>query len=379
MKLSIAILATVAGTTLAASNKNYTEWLATSYLSKSVSLSRNYANGVLYRGIELAYNKTGDSKYLEFLQSQLSAVVSDSGKLINYNLSDKISVDDLRIGTNFLALWAATGEEKFKLGADTLRRQIDVSPRNEGGGIWHRYPTYPNQMWLDGIYMVTNFYALYTAWFDAGNATAWDDIILQFDLIEEHCLRKDGLLVHGFDYSKTAVWADPETGGAPLVWNRALGWYFMSLVDILDYFPKSHSGWNKSLKRFQKLAQALKKTQDESGGWWLIMNEEYTSDPRNYIESSGSAMFTYGFLKGMRKGYLKEKDYSRAATKGYGLLVDEFISKNGNGTLNWEGTVEVGSLSSNGSFEYYVSVPIAQNDFKGAGPFMYASYELEGY
>jgi rhamnogalacturonyl hydrolase YesR len=125
----------------------------------------------------------------------------------------------------------------------------------------------------------------------------------------------------------------------------------MSLVDILDYFPKSHSGWNKSLKRFQKLAQALKKTQDESGGWWLIMNEEYTSDPRNYIESSGSAMFTYGFLKGMRKGYLKEKDYSRAATKGYGLLVDEFISKNGNGTLNWEGTVEVGSLSSNGSFE----------------------------
>lgn len=206
MKASLVLLASAAGTTLAASN-NYTEWMATSWLSKSVPLSRNYAYGVLYRGIELAYNKTNNPEYLDFVESQLSGVVSDSGELIDYDLSKKISLDDLRIGTNFLAAWAATGQEKFKLGADTLRRQIDLTPRNEGGGLWHRDPTYPNQMWLDGIYMSTNFYALYTAWFDADNSTAWDDIMLQFDLIEEHCLREDGLLVHGFDYSKSAVWA----------------------------------------------------------------------------------------------------------------------------------------------------------------------------
>lgn len=206
MRSSIALLAATAGTTLASSN-NYTEWMASSWLSKSVPVSRNYAYGVLYRGIELAHNKTNNAEYLDFIESQLSGVVSDSGELIDYNLTDKISLDDLRIGTNFLAAWAATGQEKFKLGADTLRRQIDITPRNEGGGLWHRDPTYPNQMWLDGIYMSTNFYALYTAWFDADNSTAWDDIMLQFDLIEEHCLREDGLLVHGFDYSKAAVWA----------------------------------------------------------------------------------------------------------------------------------------------------------------------------
>ncbi|BAE56623.1 unnamed protein product [Aspergillus oryzae RIB40] len=350
MRSSIALLAATAGTTLASSN-NYTEWMASSWLSKSVPVSRNYAYGVLYRGIELAHNKTNNAEYLDFIESQLSGVVSDSGELIDYNLTDKISLDDLRIGTNFLAAWAATGQEKFKLGADTLRRQIDITPRNEGGGLWHRDPTYPNQMWLDGIYMSTNFYALYTAWFDADNSTAWDDIMLQFDLIEEHCLREDGLLVHGFDYSKAAVWADPETGAAPLVWNRALGWYFMSLLDILDYFPKSHPGWETNLSRFQKLAQALKQAQDESGGWYLIMNDQYPSDPRNYIESSGSAMFTYGFLKGIRNGFLEESEYSQVADKGYKLLVDRFVSKNDNGTLNWEGTVEVGSLSSNGSFE----------------------------
>ncbi|KAE8151515.1 glycosyl hydrolase [Aspergillus avenaceus] len=379
MRASTSLSFLSAGAALAAGTQNITEWMATSYLSKSVNLSRNYANGVLYRGIEFAYNKTQDQAYLDFIEAQMSPVVDDSGELIDYNLSKKISLDDLRIGTNFLALWAATGEEKYKLGADTLRRQIDLTPRNEGGGMWHRDPTYPNQMWLDGIYMSTNFYALYTAWFDADNATAWDDIMLQFDLIEEHCLRPDGLLVHGYDHSKTAVWADPETGAAPLVWNRALGWYFMSLVDILDYFPTAHPGWNKNLDRFKKLAQALKEFQDESGGWWLIMNDEYPSDPRNYIESSGSAMFTYGFLKGMRMGYLEKDTYSSTAEKGYGCLVDDFITKNDNGTLNWEGTVEVGSLSSNGSFEYYVSVPIQLNDIKGAGSFMYASYEVEGY
>lgn len=125
----------------------------------------------------------------------------------------------------------------------------------------------------------------------------------------------------------------------------------MSLVDILDDFPKTHRGWRRNLLRFQSLARALKKTQDESGGWWLIMDEPYPSDPRNYIESSGSAMFTYGFLKGMRKGYLEKRDYMGAAKRGYNLLKNDFVSKNANGTLNFEGTVEVGSLSSNGSFE----------------------------
>lgn len=144
---------------------------------------------------------------------------------------------------------------------------------------------------------------------------------------------------------------DPVTGAAPHVWDRAVGWYFMSLVDILDDFPKTHHGWQRNLRRFQSLARALKKTQDRSGGWWLIMDEPYPNDPRNYIESSGSAMFTYGLLKGIRKGYIPKKDYLGAAKRGYNLLKKDFVSKNANGTLNFEGTVEVGSLSSNGSFE----------------------------
>lgn len=187
---------------------NYTEWLAHSYLSKSVTPSRNYANGVLYRGIELAYNKTHDESLLSYIISQVNTVISPAGDLTDYNLTKKTSLDDLRIGTNLLNLWTLTGDSRYKIAADTLRRQIDLTPRNEGGGMWHRMPTYPNQMWLDGIYMSTNFYAQWTAWFDGGNQTAWDDILLQFDLIEKHTLdRRTGLLRHGYDHEKRAVWA----------------------------------------------------------------------------------------------------------------------------------------------------------------------------
>jgi rhamnogalacturonyl hydrolase YesR len=126
----------------------------------------------------------------------------------------------------------------------------------------------------------------------------------------------------------------------------------MSLVEMLDYFPKSHPGYARNVKRFQSLAAAVKKSQDpSSGGWWLIMDPPYPSDPRNYIESSGSAMFTYGLLRGIRKGFLKEKEYGKVARRGYETLKREFISTNANGTLNWEGTVQVGSLGSNGTFE----------------------------
>ncbi|OJJ08944.1 hypothetical protein ASPVEDRAFT_144870 [Aspergillus versicolor CBS 583.65] len=370
---SALLLATVANAA------NYTEWLAHSFFSKGVAYSRNYAYAVLYTGVEYAYNKTGDEAYFDYIKTQLDGVLNDDGSFVD-PITDTLSLDDIRIGRNFLYLWTATGDQKYKIAADGLRKQLDFTPRNQDGGFWHRKPTYPNQMWLDGIYMASNYYAQYTSWFQPDNKTAWDDIILQYDLIEEHTRdNKTGLLFHGYDASGVAVWADPVTGAAPHIWDRAVGWYFVSLVEVLDYFPKTHAGYKRTLQRFQSLAKAIKKSQDASGGWWLIMDPQYTSDPRNYIESSASAMFTYALLRGIRKGFIPANEYSEVAQSAYSLLENEFLSHNANGTLNWEGTVEVGSLSSNGSYEYYVSVPLVQNDYKGAGPFIYASYELEAY
>jgi rhamnogalacturonyl hydrolase YesR len=208
-------------------------------------------------------------------------------------------------------------------------------------------------MWLDRIYMAQPFYAQWTQLFDHNNATAWDDIILQFDLIEEHCRNKTtNLLVHGYDESKIAVWADPITSPAPHVWNKAVGWYFMALIDVLDYLPKSHPGFEKLLSYMKNLAVGVKAAQDDSGGWWLVMDAPYPGMKGNYIESSATVMFTTSFVKAIRLGYIDSATYLEIAQKAYGLMTTKFVAQNGtNLTLNWKGTVSVGSLGSNGTYE----------------------------
>lgn len=209
-------------------------------------------------------------------------------------------------------------------------------------------------MWLDGIFMADSFYAKWTNLFDPTNTTAWDDIFLQYNISYYHTYNKtSGLLVHGWAETDTAPWADPVTGRAPHVWGRAVGWYFMSLVEVLQVFPQSHSGYRKLMKYYTSLADSLKHAQEEvSGGWWQVMDDPYPSEEGNYIESSGSAMFTYGLLKGIDLGFLERRKFLSAARRAYHSLVDNFIQHQQNGTLHFTGTVGACGLSSaNATFE----------------------------
>lgn len=180
-----------------------------------------------------------------------------------------------------------------------------------------------------------------------------DHIVLQWDKIEEIArVPSTNLLVHGFDESKTAVWADPVTGAAPIVWNRAVGWYIWSLVEILDLFPQSHPGYARLMKYFTTLAEGLKRAQDpESHGWWLVMSDPYIGVEGNYLESSAAAMFTYGWLAGMKRGWISEEEFLGPATLAYSHMIQDFVTENADGTVTWEKTVEVGSLGSNATFE----------------------------
>ncbi|KAK6072140.1 cell wall glycosyl hydrolase [Seiridium cupressi] len=375
MKQSLALMS--AGVAMAAAQTSYLAWFADSFIRKGVEIDYGYVQATLYLGYEAAYEVTKNETLYDWYHSQVDGVVLDDGTIADWDYSFH-SLDEYRMGNNYLYWYNQTGEEKYKSAAQIVRTQLDGHPRNDAGGFWHREPTYPDQMWLDGIFMADSFYAKWTNWFDSDNATAWDDIVLQYDLIEEHCRNAtSGLLVHGYDESKTAVWADDVTGAAPNVWDRAVGWYFISLWETLQLLPQSHEGYSKLLGYFTTLATAVKTAQDESGGWWLVMNEPYPGAKGNYIESSASAMFTLGFFRGIRSGYLESSEYLAAAQKGYNLLVDDFVVENDDGTLDWEGTVSVGSLNSNGTYEYYISVPLATDDYKGAGPFMLASYEWE--
>ncbi|CAN8099103.1 unnamed protein product [Discula destructiva] len=358
---------------------SYLARMADTWVGRGVVKDFNYKTHLLYKGFEFAIELIPNATYVDWLEDQMS-IVLDNGLITTaaapYNYSF-YSLDEYRVGMSLLYWYNRTGQEKYRLAADTILGMLHSHPRNNAGGFWHRAPVYPYQMWGDGIFMADSFYARYTKMFDADNMTAWDDIMLQYDLLEERCRNPTtNLLVHGYDESKKAAWADPITGASPLVWDRADGWYFMSLTETLQVFPQTHEGYQRLVAYFQSLAEGVLRAQDASGGWWLIMDEQYKGAKGNYIESSASLMFVYGFFVGVRLGFLDAATYLPAAKFGYEMLVNDFLVEVSDG-LSWDGTVQTGSLSSNASYEYYTGVPIVRDNFMGVGPFMWASYEYE--
>lgn len=351
--LTLALL-TYTGTTVAAANTTnpFSTWMATSFLSKGQKINNHYVASVIHEGIQKAATTQKNSSLLSYASDAVSSIVSSNGTLKGWN-STYYTLDDIRIGNNILYFWNSQGrkDKKYEIAAKGLRDQLNRWPRTPKGGFWHRDPIYTNQMWLDGIYMADTFYATYTSYFEPKNITAWNDIALQFDLIEEHTRNHtSNLLQHGYSEDKKAVWADPVTGASPHVWDRAVGWYFMALVEVLEVYPRRHPAYSRLLNYLKTLADGVKKAQDASGGWWLVMDEPYPGMPGNYIESSATAMFTYGYLKGIRLGLL-DKAYKQTATKAWNLMLDDFIQYENNGTLSWTGTVQVGSLSGNATYE----------------------------
>lgn len=277
---------------------------------------------------------------------------------------------------------AHVNNTQFAAAATALRRSIDLNRRNSEGGFW--YYVYPNWSYLDGMYSLAPFYTLDSiSGINAHdtNTTALDDMLYQLDLLWQHTRNSTtGLLVHGYDDSRTAVWANPITGASPHVWGRSLGWFSMALVDTIELldFPCYSKYLQRLLDMFQMLAEALIDAVDPaSGAWWQVLDEPGREG--NYIESSGSAMFAYSLLKGARLGYLGNITVKASAVglRAHEYLTDTFVVGNANGTLGYNGTVAVCSLNSTASYEYYIGQPINFNSVLGSGAYVLASLEAE--
>lgn len=335
----------------------------------------SYDQGVVLKGIEGIWNATGDGKWFRYIQKSMDHFVNEDGTIKGYK-PNEYNIDHLNNGKVLLFLYEVTGKEKYKKAVDLLRSQLATHPRTSEGSFWHK-KVYTNQVWLDGLYMGQPFYAQYARLFHED--TAFNDIAKQFILIERHARDpKTGLLYHGWDESKQQKWADPKTGLSPNVWGRALGWYGMALVDVLDYFPVNHPGRDSIIRILNRFAKAVTQVQDaKTGLWYDVPNKPAV--PKNYVEASASSMLVYTLAKGVRKGYLPAS-YLTNAKKGYQGILKEFI-KEENGQTNLHGTVSVSGLGGNpyrdGSFEYYMSEKVIVNDPKGMGAFILAADEME--
>jgi unsaturated rhamnogalacturonyl hydrolase len=334
-----------------------------------------YDQSVILKGIEGLWKATGDKKYFDYIQKSMDFFVDDKGIIRTYDLSD-FNIDNVACGRNVLLLYNVTGKEKYLKAAQTLRQQLKEHPRTNEGGFWHK-KVYPYQMWLDGLYMGEPFYAEYAKAF--GEDTTFNDIARQFILMEKHSLdTKTGLMYHGYDESRQQKWADKMSGRSPNFWARAMGWYGMGLVDVLEFFPANHAKRNELIQILNRYAKAVSKVQDaRTGLWWDILN--MPGREKNYFEASASSMFVYTMAKGVRLGYLSQS-YLTVAKKGYDGILKKFI-KEENSQTNLHGTVSVSGLGGNpyrdGSFEYYMSEKVIVNDPKGVGAFIQAANEME--
>lgn len=336
----------------------------------------NYEMGTVFMGFERLWRTTGDFRYYLYMKKILDKFITEEGNIRTYKLED-YNLDNIPTGRQLLTLHQTRNEKKYKLAADLLRKQLSWQPRTKTGGFWHKL-IYPTQMWLDGLYMAEPFKAAYAQM--TGRNEDFEDIANQFILMEK--VARDnatGLIYHGWDESRLQRWANPETGKSPEFWSRAMGWYLMGLVDVLDYFPKDHPKRKELIDILNRLASAISKYQDPTSGvWWQVTDKG--GKPGNYLESSGSSMFVYGLAKGIRMGYLDESYLPMVKKAGDGLI-KHFVETDAGGVAHLTKAVGGAGLGGNpyrdGSYEYYIKEPTRPDDLKAIGPFMQACSELD--
>lgn len=352
----------------------YSAWMADSVISRGQAVVPEGSSPSASTYLQIGFFQSAIIRLLDYYHSPESVCAENDWEKYLQSSTDSITpfllnatrdttypLDRLSTGKGLMQQFEEFHTSTTSDALHSLRESINLQTRNAFGGYW--YFEYPNWSYLDGMYSLVPFLLSYTTQFDPQNSTVSDDVIRQLDLLWNHCYHNEsGLLVHGYDSSKKASWANPVTGASPIVWDRSLGWYMMALVDGLELsspFPPRLSHYLR--RRLNQLSKSVISAADpETGCWWQVMT--LPKKQGNYIESSGSAMFATALFRAARLGYLSEKLASEArktAEKCYGHLVDDFVVKNENGTLGYNGTVSVCSLNSSASYE--VCLPPSSN------------------
>lgn len=335
----------------------------------------DYKIGMILTAFEKLNAQKKSQIYYDYVKDYADIFIDKEGRFPNFNPEDH-NIDFINAGKILFGLYDKTKYSKYLTALKTLRNQFDTHPRTVSGGFWHK-KIYPNQMWLDGLYMGQPFYARFNTTFE--NGSKLDDVAHQFQILHNSTLDpKTGLFFHAFDESKQMPWANKETGTAPHIWLRAIGWYAMSLVDVLDYFPVNHPKRAMLIAHLQELTTAISKFQDASGLWYQIPNRQ--TGEGNYLEASGSSMIVYAIAKGVHKGYLTS-NFEKIAQNGFNGLITKLIKVDANGELHITQVCKSAGLGGNpyrdGSYEYYMSEKVVTDNSHGLGAFLLAAIELD--
>jgi unsaturated rhamnogalacturonyl hydrolase len=326
--------------------------------------------------------RTGDRSFADYGAKTAESFIADDGSIRTYKMED-YNIDMIPPGKVMLLRWEqGVRDPKFKTAIETLRTQMQQHPRTSEGGFWHKL-RYPHQMWLDGLFMASPFLAHYGKIFE--EPAMFDDVAKQILLMDRHGFdAKTGLHYHAWDEKREQPWANKQTGQSPNFWSRAIGWYAMSIVDSLDFFSPTHPEVDHINEVLRRTADGIVRWQDpQTGLWWQVTDQGNREG--NYLEATSSSMFVYALAKGINRGYLPREKYLPAVLKAYEGIIRDLIRTEADGKVSLTRCCEVAGLgytnaagrARDGSFEYYVTEPIIDNDLKGVGPFILAGIEME--
>ena len=338
-------------------------------------VSWNYIDGCMMNSILELYKITRKEKYFTFVSNYLNYFIDQAGNIFGYD-ANKFILDDVCSSRILFEMFDRTQDGRFLKAIDKTYEQVRHQPRTIEGSFWHKN-IYPNQVWLDGFYMVMPFYTLYTNRYLKADYT---DIISMYQVAEARMFNQEiGLYYHGYDASKEIFWADKETGLSKSFWLRAIGWFLCSIVDVYEYLQdESAKQYFKNLFR-KSITGILKYLDKPSYMFYQVVDKG--DQPGNYLETSGSAMVAYSILKGVRLGILDLK-YREIGQKIYDGITRRYLKSQGN-TFSLGGICLVAGLGPkdnirrDGTYQYYISEPIVENESKGIAPFIMAYIELK--
>lgn len=333
----------------------------------------NYIDGCMICAILRVGGITKNEKYFDFAEKFIDYYISDDGSILGYE-KDKFILDDINEGRVLFELYERTKKEKYRLAIENLRGQLIAQPRTVTGNFWHK-AIYENQIWLDGIYMAHVFSALYEK--KLANAD-YSDILSQIKNVRKYMYDENKhLYYHGMDCSKKAFWADKNTGLSKNFWLRAMGWYLAALVDLIEICDGDAKHELEEI--FSEAISGITEYADEKTGMYYQVIDS-GDKAGNYLETSGSSMVAYAMLKGARLGVI-DKKYALTGKKTFDGICEKYLKETENG-LSLGGICLVAGLGPennprrDGTYEYYISEPIVENDAKGVAPFILCYTEI---
>ena len=391
--------------------KHYSEWLTYSEMKRvpesymldfATKPKWSYVMGIELEGMLDTYLKYGGEDIRKYCQMYTDKMISDKGDITGFNILD-YNLDNIRTGHFVTRMYQQWPEKKNLQAMMLLMKQLKDQPRTKADKVYWHKAIYAYQVWLDGIFMGLPFRCLTAPITETPKAAKaiYDDAVNQLKITYERTLDpKTGLNRHAYDETRNTFWADKQTGLSQHCWARAQGWYTMALIEVLDAVPTDYARRGELIDLLRKDLDAVIKWQDKkTGTWYQVMDSPGREG--NYLEATASSMFAYVLLKAYRMGYLGEK-YRDAGIRAYKGIVNNMIRINGDKTISLTNCCSVaglgpaatpeveaamkminpkGSVKENirrdGSYKYYLSEPIRDNDAKGVGPFIWASLEME--